>query len=97
VIPGNGTISLIAGGGGSCESDQLAAEGYLAYFGNSRDTPGRTAVSGMVPDGVTSVTIKNTSGVTVTVPVHDNVYLTFIRAGFKSLWFHTASRWRWIG
>jgi hypothetical protein len=86
-VPGNGTLCLIAVGAGQCASDAEAEEGYLSVMTGSRDHPGESALAGVVPDGVTSVTVTNTAGESFTLPVVENVYMTTLSGAFQSMTF----------
>lgn len=93
LIPGNdGRICFLtqnppAGGGGTCQTGPEMASGRVVLTGGSRRAPGMTAVEGVVPDGVATVTINIVGGGSVTVPVHENVYMTTIRGGLQSVSF----------
>ncbi len=73
-----------AGGGGPVDLARLAASGL--GFGSSQTAPGRSLIAGLVPDGVTSVTLRLPPHVSplfhtryprafaATAPVVDNAY-----------------------
>jgi hypothetical protein len=104
VIPGNGTICLIADnpqglamaskqlapgsttparvaripgadGATGCTTDSSAAKGWSAGTSGTRESPGMTFTAGIVPDGVSAVTIHLAGGGSVSLPVHENVYM----------------------
>jgi len=86
VIPGDGVLCLRASasfqrtpnalGGEVCTSDKAALAGQLqALSGSPVNVPGIMLVTGLVPDGVTSVSATLADGQTQTVAVHNNVYM----------------------
>ena len=91
VIPGDGQICTYftadAGGGGTCQPDAAVTNDNWPPItsGNAIKDPGMTVVSGLVPDGVTQVTLTLGGGSTVTVPVHENVYLATVHGGCTSV------------
>ena len=92
LIPGDGTICFVydnppAGGGGTCQPDASLTGGgrFPVETGGSMEAPGLTSVAGVVPDGVTQVTLNTSGGTTVAVPVHENVYLATIHGGLTSV------------
>jgi hypothetical protein len=92
LIPGNGMICFEyedppIGGGGTCQADAVVTSGQLVDIAGGATVPGTTLVAGVVPDGVTQVTLNLTGGGTVTATVHENVYLTTITAGLASVTF----------
>ena len=99
IIAANDNIlCLIAVGGGDCSPLQPAERGLLATFNGGRKAHGGVRMAGVVPDGVSTVTIHSNNGSTVTVRVHDNVYVAFVPGGFESLWFRKRNGQRyWVG
>jgi hypothetical protein len=92
VIPGDGMICFeyeaVAGalGGGTCQPDASITNGdWPIATSMSIREPGMTGVAGLVPDGVTQVTLTLSDGTTLAVPVHENVYLAAISGGLSSL------------
>ena len=92
LVPGNGMICFNyddpgAGGGGSCGPDAFVNEGRMLLFGGYTAAHPLEAVGGVVPDGVTQVTLETTQGTTITVPVHENVYIATLSGMFASMTF----------
>ncbi|MGA2470546.1 MAG: hypothetical protein ABSG64_07640 [Solirubrobacteraceae bacterium] len=87
LIPGNGMICFVAQGGGTCQPDAIVNTGQVLMTGGSVQAPGMTSVAGIVPDGVTQVTLNIDGGGTVITPVHENVYMTSISGGLASVTF----------
>jgi hypothetical protein len=91
LIPGDAMICFVydnppAGGGGTCQPDASVSNGqFPVETGGSIKAPGMTSVAGVVPDGVPQVTLNISDGTTVTVPVHENVYLATIHGGLTSV------------
>jgi hypothetical protein len=90
LVPGSGKICLIdtsatssAQGGAGCVVDGVADTGRLMIESTSAISPGKALVSGLVPDGVTTVSLKTSSGRTLQVPVTENVYMDEV-AGWVS-------------
>lgn len=81
VVPGSGDVCLIAeaksgtNGGASCAADEAADSGVLTLETRSAQAPGVIFVAGMVPDGVSNVTLTLEGGTTQVLPVHENVYM----------------------
>jgi hypothetical protein len=59
----------------SCQSVSSVATGWPLSYGFSRDQPGMTFTAGIVPDGVTQITIGVLGGPPTTLAVHDNVWM----------------------
>jgi hypothetical protein len=80
VVPGTGTVCVevedTAGsnGGAACSSETAAAEGHLVLSARSAALPGLVLVAGLVPDGVSEVTVELADGSGVSVPVQENIY-----------------------
>lgn len=83
VVPGNGFVCHIDDGGAGCCPTRLAAAGQMVSWG-STNSPGRTFVHGLIPDGVPEVTVVAENGPSRTLPVHENLYGAFLD-GFSSL------------
>ena len=95
LVPGNGMICFAydnpgASGGGTCQPDTLVNEGRMLLFGGYTSAHPIESVAGVVPDGVASVTLNTTSGDTITVPVHENVYIAALTGVFASMTFQGA-------
>ena len=82
-------VRRIAGANGtaSCTTDANAAEGWSAGTGSTRESPGVIFTAGIVPDGVTSVTVTVTGRGSVSLPVHENVYMAEIHGWPASVSF----------
>lgn len=103
VIPGNGTVCLIADNAQalamasrqpvsgtasppastrvpgassvmSCATDSEAAKGWSAGTAGSSESPGVVYTAGIVPDGVSNVTVSVAGGSSMSLPVYENVY-----------------------
>jgi hypothetical protein len=88
LVPGDGVICFvaqfpIAGGGETCQPDATVNEGRMMLAGIVAPQPGLAGVAGVVPDGVSTVTVTSTDGTTTSVPVHENVYMAELRGGFS--------------
>jgi hypothetical protein len=91
VVPGDGSICLIAEGnvgavddalgGAACEADAGATVGQLEMVAASEGAPGTLLVVGVVPDGVASVSLTLADGTTQTLSVNDNVYMAEVQGG----------------
>jgi hypothetical protein len=73
VVPGNGVVCLVVGGGHTCIARGGAIAGRLLTesFGASSFAE---VVTGLVPDGVSSVTLRMVGGGSKKVAVHQNIY-----------------------
>jgi len=116
VIPGNGTICLIAdnaqglemvseqlapgsttpspapripgaGGATGCTTDSSAAKGWSAGTSGTRESPGMIFTAGIVPDGVAAVTVSVTGRGSLSLPVHENVYMAEVHGWPSSVSF----------
>lgn len=58
-----------------CATDGEANAGWAAGTASSSQAPGVIATGGIVPDGVGEVTVALAGGRTVSLPVHENVYM----------------------
>ncbi len=91
IVPGNGMICFIfdnppAGGGGTCQPDaSVSSGGFPVLTGAAGAYPGISSVAGVVPDGVSEVTLAIIHKGTVVVPVHENVYMATIHGGLASV------------
>jgi len=90
LVPGDQSLCLIARsvttgtavlGGATCTSDAGAAAGALEQVSGSAKDPGVQLVSGVVPDGVSSVRVTAPDGVVESAAVGDNVYSVIVPAG----------------
>jgi len=90
VVPGDGALCLVvrgdvpgvqdANGSDSCGTAPEAVDGHMATVALSARAPGWLLVAGVVPDGVSDVTMHLAGGARVEVAVHDNVYLEEIQS-----------------
>jgi hypothetical protein len=82
VVPGNGSLCLFANGGATCGPD-LRPRGLAIESGSNTIDPHRESITGLVPDGVASVTITTGHHTRLTVAVHDNFYAADVRGGIS--------------
>ncbi|MGA2454561.1 MAG: hypothetical protein ABSG93_13670 [Solirubrobacteraceae bacterium] len=75
VVPGKGSVCLIANGSASCTTNSAAADGKLVLISGSDKSPGVETVAGVVPDGVGTVSAHLSDGSSQSLAVHENVYL----------------------
>lgn len=94
LVPGAGAVCLIAdpwytsasmnesagGGAAACAVDSRAASGALELTAEGEKHPGMTTVAGVVPNGVSAVTVTLVDGSTVREPVYENVYMGIVSA-----------------
>jgi hypothetical protein len=74
VVPGDGTLCLAAVGAGSCDrAEKAEASGLILSSKLGTDPQASVRVQGVVPDGVSSVTIAG-DGVSKEIAVHDNAF-----------------------
>jgi hypothetical protein len=92
VIPGDGIICFEyeatpvgGGGGGTCQPDASISHGDWPVMTSGSGPGGMTSVAGLVPDGVSEVALTLGDRSTVTVAVHENVYLTTVHGGVASV------------
>lgn len=76
-----------ANGTASCTTDSTAAKGWSAGTGETEESPGMIFTAGIVPDGVSSVTIRLAGGESLSAPVHENVYMTEVHGWPASVSF----------
>jgi hypothetical protein len=82
VVPGDGWICLdlaasaspasLDGGGMECNTEAAAEAGRMVTWTSA--SANTLVVQGMVPDGVSEVTLTAADGTSLTVPVSDNLY-----------------------
>ena len=91
IIPGNGSACILAQlsrdgiGGAVCTTSAAARAGQLNVQSASAQLPGAELVAGLVPDGVSSVTMHLAGGATVTAAVHEDVYVALIQGAVTSM------------
>jgi hypothetical protein len=105
VIPGTGAVCLIAAsstdangapvpglpGGSGCEPNASATTGQMYVESGSVKAPGEDFVSGVVPNGVSSVTVDLIGGNSQIVDVHENVYLAEVHGHIANVRFDGSS------
>ncbi len=92
LAPGSTTparIARIPGAGGvtGCTMDSNAAKGSSAGTSGTHESPGVIFTAGMVPDGVAAVTVSVTGRGSLSLPVHENVYMAEIHGWPSSVSF----------
>ena len=91
VIPGDGMLcfeydaTAVGGGGGTCQPDASISNGDWPVMTGGSGPGSMTSVAGLVPDGVSQVALKLSDGSTMTVAVHENVYLATVHGGVASV------------
>lgn len=96
LVPGTSSLCLVADGGAVCAPAESAAEGDLAQEGGiggaesvkpSEINSAAKEVSGVVPNGVETVTVHLVSGGTSTLTVHENVYMGTVGGAISEVTF----------
>jgi len=63
----------------TCQADRTIKTGWpLSYGRGPGDPPGVNFTGGIVPDGVSQITIAVVGGATTTFPVYDNVWMGYV-------------------
>lgn len=76
IVPGDGTVCLITEPGGTaCQGNPSVIEGRLYTVGYSAEEPNVESVAGIVPGGVSMVTLELAGGGSQQLAVHENVYM----------------------
>ncbi len=70
-----------------CSPTSGIVGGKTYVVSGSRNAPGVEFLAGIVPDGVTSVTLTLTDGTTVDVTVHENVYTANVHGAISEVSF----------
>ena len=85
VVPGNGFIALGVGGGDIvCSRTAIAArQGMVTWTSGSGAA--EDLVHGLVPDGVSEVSLFAADGASTTVVINDNVYATMLDGHLSSV------------
>jgi hypothetical protein len=103
VIPGTGTVCLAAfssadaseGAGklsaASCQQEASAETGRMYVESKGASAPGTVFIAGVVPDGVSAVTLDLAAGGSVSASVHENVYMDQIGGEAADLRFNGPS------
>jgi len=76
-----------ANGAAGCATDSNASKGWSAGTGGTSESPGMIFTAGIVPDGVSSVTVRLASGGSLSLPVHENIYMAEIHGWPSSVSF----------
>ena len=93
LIPGDGMICFdahfpVAGGGGTCQPDATVNAGQVLISGFNDTAPNLQGIAGIVPDGVTTVTITAANEPAQSLSVYENVYMTEIALGSFTVSFN---------
>jgi hypothetical protein len=84
VVPGNGYLALVVGGGAVCtDTEFVVSQGTVTWTSQN----GKGIVHGLVPDGVNEVTLVDSDHASVPALVRDNVYGARLAGYFRSLRF----------
>jgi hypothetical protein len=86
VIPADGGVCLQSQGGG-CDLDVDGHPPYIQMLGAGVAHPGLFHITGLVPDGVTSVELHFDDGTVDELAVKENVYMANVTQGFSSTTF----------
>jgi hypothetical protein len=81
VVPGNGHIALYDGGA-TCNPTEAVGRHGMVMWGSSRPHE-QIFVQGLVPDGVSCVTLTAADGVSTAATVTENVYAAILAAGLR--------------
>jgi len=79
--PASGPHTHVAGANDvtTCQADSTINTGWpLSYGYGPGDPPGENFTGGIVPDGVSQITIGVVGGATTTFPVYDNVWMGYV-------------------
>jgi hypothetical protein len=99
VIPGTGIVCLAAFaspsategpgqlGVAGCQQEASAEDGTMYVESAGASAPGKAFVAGIVPDGVSAVTLDLASGSSVQAQVHENVYMDEVEGEATDLRF----------
>lgn len=96
LVPGTSSLCLVADGGAVCVPAESAAEGGLAQEGGvegagpiklSEFDSAPKEVSGVVPNGVDTVTVHLVNGTSSTLTVHENVYMGVVGGAVSEVTF----------
>jgi hypothetical protein len=85
VVPGNGYIALVVGGMVCNRTEIAARQGMVTWTSGSNAS--QDLVHGLVPDGVSEVSLFAVNGESRTVTVADNVYATALDGHLRSVRF----------
>jgi hypothetical protein len=89
VVPGDGGICIADNVGGTCASTARAEAGHLVMTesGGPNQDPGEVVVVGLVPDGVTQVSLHLRGGATKPLAVNDNAFYAKVTGGTDTIEF----------
>ncbi len=92
LAPGSRTsasVARIPGADGvtGCTTHSSAAKGWSAGISGTHESPGMIFTAGMVPDGVAAVTVSLAAGGSLSLPVHENVYMAEVHGWPSSVSF----------
>jgi len=76
-----------ATGATNCTTIAAMDAGWFAGYAGSSETPGRFFTGGIVPDGVSEVTVALSDGSTATESVHDNTWMGLVSGAPQSVSF----------
>jgi hypothetical protein len=105
VVPGDDSVCLIAAstvgasgvpqqgmpGGATCAKESGVAAGQLYLLSGSEKAPGKQFIAGIAPNGVSGVQLELSDNSTMTVPVHENVYMALVAEEIASVSFERSS------
>jgi hypothetical protein len=83
VVPGDGYIALEVGGM-VCDRTEVAARRGMVTWTSRRPGHLQDVVHGLVPDGVSEVTLQAANHASTTVIVNDNVFAAALNGHFRS-------------
>ena len=93
IVPGRGTLCLIAqwparhAGGANCVPDASAAAGQLVVVSGTQGAPGFEFIAGLVPDGVSVVSVHLRGRGISTAAVHEGLYMAAIAGSAAAVTF----------
>jgi hypothetical protein len=76
-----------ANGATGCMPDADASRGWSAGTSSTAETPGTIFTAGLVPDGVNEVSVNIAAGPSLSLPVHENVYMAEVHGWPASVSF----------
>ncbi len=91
IVPGSGSTCILAElqsaglGGAVCTSTAAARAGELNVQAAAASSPGSELVAGLVPDGVSTVSMRLAGGAELHVAVHEGVYLSVVHGSVQAI------------
>jgi hypothetical protein len=91
IIPGSGSTCILSQlsrehiGGAACTTSAAAQAGQLNVQSAGAQLPGAELVAGLVPDGVSAVTMHLAGGAEVSAAVHEDVYVALVQGAVTSM------------